>query len=210
MKESLTSTTAGCKLTVTVVDLTPDLLRLTYSVYNHGVSALYLCNQLHAEAGMAANQAAIEPLPNMVHIQVLAEGVKIDKSIMDLSFHDGIAVYDIPFLTRLEPAKEYEQAIDLPLPLIPYKVYNSRPSPLPPTSLPLLFELGYFVESEEIKPFLHEVKTLTGNVNRIDSSMVRRQQLITAGPFQQSVPIIDGAGNGVKQAVSDMEWTPWG
>ncbi|MBC7921871.1 MAG: hypothetical protein H7Z75_12380 [Ferruginibacter sp.] len=210
--ESLTSQSADCTLTVTFTHSVPDVLRLIYSVHNHGTSALYLCNQLYSvpEENSSTTQRAIAVLPNLVHVQVVDEGVKVEKSITNLSFHDGVSVLDIPCLTRLEPGQDHEQALDLSLPLVPYKVHSSRPSPLPPAPLPLLFELGYFIDSRELQPFVREVKTVAGSAYCLEPFMAGKQQLIAVGPFHQHVPTVNGAGNGLKQMVSDAAWTPWG
>lgn len=212
MKETLSSQSAECSVTVTVTQLIPDTLQLNYLVRNHADSALYLCNLLYetTQENAPGQQVETEMLLNRVHVQITEEGVRVDKAIMDLSFHDGISVLDIPLLTRLEPGQEYEQSISLSLPLMPYKVRDSRPSQQLPTPMPLQFALGYLVESLQMQEAIREVPTSIGKAFRMEQYVANKQQIVSVGPFHEPLPVINGAGNGVKQPVSNEAWTPWG
>ncbi len=206
MTETLATRNADCLLTVTTTHLPEGRLDLHYQVQNQGELTLYLCSQLYELP--AANGAETSPrlAPNLVHVQVEQEGVHLDKALMDMSFRDGIRVLDIPYLTQLLPGHSYEQVLSLALPLLPYRVYGSRPGEAPPVPLPLRFSLGYFkgdagITSYEPVPGTHQVAP----------SRSQEQQVLTVGPFQEQVPVANTAPSPTPApAASPAQWTPWG
>jgi hypothetical protein len=212
MSETLSSENAHCRLTLTVTTDAADQLRLHCLVANCSATALYLCNQLYqlSKPAPTTGEPGYELLPDLVHIQVDAQGVHLDKAILDLSFHQGIKGLDIPFLTRLEPGKEHAQTMHLPLPLLPYKVLGLPPGEAAPVPLPLRFSLGYFVESTEVMEHITVVATEQGPALCMESFMHRAQQTITVGPFQELFPVANTEATATPQTTSATAWTPWG
>lgn len=210
MTETLATRTADCLLTVTATHQAPDQLALQYHVHNHGSETLYLCTQLYEPAAAGNPNSAPRLAPNLVHIQVEATGVHLDKALMDLSFRDGIRVLDIPFLTQVLPGHSYEQALSLPLPLRPYRVRGSRPGQAPPVPLPLQFSLGYFKSNSGITA-CEPADGFPPDTYQVAPSHSYEQQVLTVGPFQAPVSVIDAVPDTAPTpAASPGKWTPWG
>jgi hypothetical protein len=210
MNEILTSRNADCLLTVTASYYVPDRLDLHYQVQNHSSLALYLCNQLCPLEATSSAELPPQPDPNVVHIQVEQQGVRLDKALMDLSFRDDVRVLDIPYLTQVLPGHSYEQALSLALPLHPYRVRGSRPGQTPPVPLPLQFSLGYFRGEAGITPSEQSVGSLVGTY-QVAPSRSTEQQILTVGPFQEPVPVANATPSTVPVlAASPEHWTPWG
>jgi hypothetical protein len=211
MPETLFSENAHCRLTLTA-DASDELLRLHCRVANGGATVLYLCDRLYqlSQPAPANGEPGYELSPNLVHVQVDAQGVHLDKAVLDLSFRQGIKALDIPFLTRLVPGQEHAYTIQLALPLLPYKVLDMPPGEAAPIPLPLRFSLGYFVGSPEVEQRITEVATAQGPALCIESFMYRAQQTITVGPLQQPFSVANAVGTATPQASSAAAWTPWG
>jgi hypothetical protein len=206
MTETLATRNADCLLTVTVNHQPTGQLDLHYQVQNHGESALYLCSQFYELPATDEADASPQLTPNRVHIQVEAAGVHVDKAVMDLSFHDGIRVMDIPYLTQVLPGRSYEQALSLELPLLPYRVHGGRPGQAPPVALPLRFSLGYFKGEAGIT-----ASEVVAGIYQAALSHNREQQVLTVGPFQELMPVANATtGPAPTLATSAAEWTPWG
>ncbi|MGI4759977.1 MAG: hypothetical protein ACRYF0_04685 [Janthinobacterium lividum] len=210
MNETQTIRNADCLLTVTLTYSAPGQLGLRYHVQNHGPLALYLCTQLAEPAAPGSPDSPPQFDPNLVHIQVEPEGVCLDKALMDLSFREGIRVLDIPYLTQLLPGHSYEQALNLGLPLLPYRVRGSRPGQAPPTPLPLRFSLGYFKDGSGITT-CEPTDSLPAGTYQVAPSHSREQHVLTVGSFQEPVPVANATpATGPAPAVSPESWTPWG
>lgn len=121
-------------MAVTFTRRAPGTLRLCYRVRNRAAHPLYLCNQLWKSfrEDQRTGQPIFEVLPNLVHVEVSEGAVVVDKAFFQLSFSDGISMVDTPCLTRVAVGGWFEEAVDLPLPLVAYKVDDSRPAPHPP------------------------------------------------------------------------------
>lgn len=212
MPETLFSENADCRLTLTATTDADDVLHLHCHVANTSGAVLYLCNRLYnlPRPYPATGEPLFELSPDLVHVQVDAQGVLIDKAIMDLSFHKGIQGLDIPFLTRLPPGQEHTDIIRLALPLLPYRVLGLSPGEAAPTPLPLRFSLGYFVETKQLAEHITEALTTQGPALRIELFLSSSQQTITAGPFSQPVPVANAVGNPSPPPASPQDWTPWG
>ena len=206
MTETLATRNADCLLTVTATHLPTGQLGLRYQVQNQSEQALYLCNQLYELPAGGSPSPFPQLDPNLVHTQVDPAGVQLDKAVMDLSFRDDVRVLDVPYLTQLLPGHSYEQTLHLVLPLLPYRVHGSRPSQAPPASLPLRFSLGYFKGEAGIT-----TAELAAAIYLVATSHSQAQQVLTVGPFQESVPVANATPSLVPApAPSPAQWTPWG
>jgi hypothetical protein len=210
MIETLATRNADCLLMVTATHQPKGQLDLRYHVQNHGELALYLYSQLYELAPADSADASPRPDPNLAHIQVDTEGIKVDKALMDLSFRDGIRVLDIPYLTQVLPGHSHEQTLSLALPLHPYRVHGSRPGQAPPVPLPLHFSLGYF-KGESGITICEPLAGLPADTYQVAPSHSNEQQVLTAGPFQESVPVANAIhSTEPAPAASPESWTPWG
>lgn len=212
MNETLFSENADCRLTLTATTDASDGLQLHCHVVNTSGETLYLCNQLYnlPRPYPATGEPLFEVSPDLVHVQVDAQGVLVDKAIMDLSFHKGIAGLDIPFLTRLPAGQEHTHTIRVALPLMPYRVLGLAPGEAVPAPLPMRFSLGYFVETKQLAEHITEAITTQGPALRIELFLSNQQQTITVGPFQQPVAVANAVGNPSPPPASPQDWTPWG
>lgn len=206
MTETLATRNADCLLTVTATHLPMGQLALRCHLHNHGELALYVCSHLYELAPTEGADSSPRPDPNLVHIQVEPAGVRLDKSLMDFSFHDGIRVLDIPYLTQVLPGHAHEQTLSLPLPLHPYRVHGGHPGQAPLVSLPLWFSLGYFKGNNGIT-----ASELVTTLYQITTSHSQQQQVLTVGPFQEPVPVANATPSlAPAPAASPAQWTPWG
>ena len=212
MTETLVAESAACRLILTATSDNANVLHLHCQVVNTGTAVIYLCDQLSnlPRPYPTIGEPVFELAPDLVHIQVDTQGVHLDKAVMDLSFHKGIQGLDIPFLTRLPPGQQHEHAIQLRLPLMPYRVQGLSPGEAPPTLLPMRFSLGYFVGSAQIEEHLTEVVTSQGPALSIALFLSNQQQIIAVGPFHQPVPVANAVRNASPQPASAKDWTPWG
>ena len=209
MNETLSVRNADCLLLVTATYPAPGRLSLRYHMHNHGPLALYLSTQLAPPT--ASNGAAPPPPdPNQVHIQVEPAGVHLDKALMDLSFREDLRVLDIPYLTQVLPGHSFEQTLSLALPLHPYRVHGSRAGQASPVALPLRFSLGYFKGEAGITT-CEPADGLPAGTYQVAPSHSRTQQVLTAGPFQEPVPVANATPSAeLAPDASPESWTPWG
>jgi hypothetical protein len=212
MPETLTTADAHCRLVLTAATDGANGLHLHGYIVNTGEAVLYLCDNFYQvpRPYPSTGEPVFDILPDLVHVQVDAIGVHLDKAIMDLSFHKGIQGLDIPFLTRLPPGQAHAYTFRLELPLVPYRVRGLPPGQAAAVPLPLRFSLGYFVGSPEVEEHITEAATTQGPALRIALFLNNQQQIITVGPFQQLVPVANAVGNASPQTVSAAAWTPWG
>lgn len=206
-----------------ILSLTADfsknsVLLLSYHVRNHSPVPIYLLNQLwkNIKRDIITGQQVFEILPNLANIQVSSEEVNVSKKAVEVPYGKLVEVLYIPCATRLEPDSEYAEEVELPLPLMPYTIYESTHSPGPVTPCKLYFEIGYISSLLIAENTVKKVESTKNTVFYIDNFSIKDQSLIRVGPFQAPVTVIRNpereasaeAGLRWKQENSN-EWSPW-
>lgn len=208
--EALRAENADCTLLVTLSQPTPDLLRLHYHVHNRREWPLYLLNQLWQDIHRnTADQPVFEVLPNLVNVVPSPETVTVSKTVVDVPFPLVMEVRHIPCMTRVEVGASFEETIALPLPLMPYTVYQSRRAQGPVVSRSLHFELGYLLGQPQVAAAVEPVAAPIGTVFYTEPFPASYQSLIGVGPFQTAVPLTTRLDELPPKPAPTGEWTPW-
>lgn len=209
--ETLRAENADCSLAVTL-EFAVDALHLRYQARNRGTLPVYLLNRLwntiRRDSGTDAQ--VFETLPDLATVQVDSTEVVVSKSVVDVPYLMLVEVRQIPCMTRVAPGESYEETVRLPLPLMPYTVYERAASHGPSVSRGLRFELGYIQGSERVERMVEPVATPTDEAFYIDAFPAQDQGIIGVGPFQEAVPVINQHITRPTKPASTGEWTPWG
>jgi hypothetical protein len=210
MPETLIAENADCTLTVTIAaDAALAKLHVRYLVHNRSKQPLYLLNQLWKNITRdAANRQVFEVLPDLANVQVGQQRVTVGKAVVDVPYLMLVEVRHIPCMTRVAPGAEYEETVDLPLPLMPYTVYEGLPAHGPLAQLPLYFELGYLVGTVPGGD-IRQVATPAGLAYATNPFPASHQSLIQAGPFQAAVPVVTRQEEQPLKPDKAEGWSPW-
>ncbi len=193
--ETLTATASNCTLEVALTCPLPNVLRLRYRVNNRSDLPLYLCNQLYKTItrDRATGELVYAVQPNLANVRLEAEHVAVGKTVVDVPEWMFVESHQIPCLSRVLPGEEWTETFDLPLPLMPYTVYDYSPSIGEPVARKLLFELGYFLASPHTESFITSVRTPSGSAYYIDPFPASEQSLLVAGPWTEPVFVVSEA-----------------
>lgn len=206
--ETLSAENADCTLTVTLAFPKEGALQLRYHVQNQSALALYLLNQLWKNID---HLDRVEVPLNRANIEVLPDRVSVNQAIPEIPYGLLVESPYMPFMVRVAAGTAYTHTIDLPVPLLPYTVYE-RDSPTGPViTRPLHVGLGYIVGLPHVEQAVHQAVTTTGDT--IFSSPhfpAKHQSIIEVGPFQELLPIVSQLNPYPPRPASTGKWTPWG
>lgn len=209
--ETLLAENADCTLTATVTLLSSDRLRLDYRLHNRSSLPLYLLNQLWETIGedAATHQDVFGVLPDLANVQVTPSRVTVGKAVVDVPYLMLVEVRHIPCMTRVAPGTAYEEAVHLPVPLMPYTFYESKVSNGPVVPRALCFELGYIRGLPHVERTVEPVATPTGQAYWTEPFPADQQTVIGVGPFQEAVAVTSRLHERPPKPVGTGGWTPW-
>lgn len=192
---SFAAVAGDCALEVTLTRPEPHVLRLRYRVPNHLALPLYLCNQLYKTVARdpATGELVYAVQPNLANVRLEPERVVVGKAVVEVPEWMFVEAPQIPCLSRLLPGEGWEETLDLPVPLMPYTVYDYSPAIGKPVARKLLFELGYFLASPHTENFITAVRTPWGSAYYIDPFPASDQSLLVAGPWAEPVFVVSEA-----------------
>ena len=181
-----------CSLDVRIERPNPTTLRISYEVRNTANLPLYLCNRLYKTIrhDPATNAVVYDVQPSLANVQVVGGQVVVGKAVVNVPEWMFVEALQIPCLSRVLPGEAFAETFDLPLPLMPYTVYDYSPVRGAAVSHPLVVELGYFLASAYTEGFITTVNTLAGTAHYIDPFPASDQSLISAGPFAEPVAVV--------------------
>ncbi|MBO2010932.1 hypothetical protein [Hymenobacter negativus] len=181
-----------CTLHVRIGRPNPAVLRIWYEVHNTAALPLYLCNRLYKtiRRDPAADVVVYEVQPNLANVQVANGQVVVGKTVVDVPEWMFVESLQIPCLSRVLPGETFAETLDLPLPLMPYTVYDYSPIRGAAVPYPLAVELGYFLASPYTEGFITTASTPAGPAYYIDPFPASDQSIIAAGPFAEPVAVV--------------------
>lgn len=190
MNETLHAGTADCKLTVTAIRSTPNVLQLRYKIHNQSSLPLFICNLFwKSQLEASTKQEKISIQPNAAHVDMLGECVSVGLIVVDVPISDGVKIFMIPYLTRVEPNQEYEANLELALPLSPYSRLTYITQEGAPSSKELKFEMGYFIGTAQVEKYLSKANVSQVDAYTIESFAAKDQFIISVGPFHNLVQV---------------------
>lgn len=175
----------NCTLQVSASYSSPTVLQLHYKVHNRTAKALYLFNQFWIDIN--ADQQ-FEILPNMVNVQLRADRVTVGKAVVPVPDDMEVEKRYTPCLSRVAPHGDYEETIQISVPLSPFTWYENQPWAKAPIHQPLFFELGYLVVSPQGETQIRRVATSQGPAFYLDTEP-EHQSIISAGPLLPQVAV---------------------
>lgn len=190
--ETLTTTNAECALVITATHPSATTVRLRYRVRNLSSLPMYLCNQLYKDVQRhpSTGAAVFMVQPNLANVQLEGQRVTVGKTVVDVPDWMFVEALQMPCLSRLLPGEEFEEVVELPLPLMPYTVYDYSASQGPLVDCQLQFQLGYFLASPYTESLVTTASTPAGPAYSIGPFPASEQSLITSGPFAETVPVV--------------------
>jgi len=172
-------------LQVSASQLSASVLRVHYKVHNRTSKPVYLFNQYWMNID---SNKQFEVLPNMVNVQLQASRVTVGKAVVSVPDDMEVEARYTPCLSRVEPHGDYEETIEVPMPLSPFTWYRNKPMTKGPTHRPLYFELGYIVSTPQLEARIRQVDTSRGRAFYLDVHP-EHQSLLSAGPLLPDVTV---------------------
>lgn len=170
--------TVECTLLASA-SLAGNVLHLRYELTNNTNRPLYAFNKLSRIGGASVFDTA----PNTVNIVRHADGVTVGKALVPVPEDMEVERLYIPCLSRIEKGQTLAETLALPHPLVPFTWYKSRPLATAPVSVPLFFELGYVLASEEVEQLIQTLQTPYGEVYHASWFPLELQKKVHAGPL---------------------------
>jgi hypothetical protein len=178
MSPNLAVSTAECTLSA-AASLAADILHLRYELTNDTDRPLYLFNKL----GRMGGTSVFDTAPTTVNVVRHADGVTVGKALVPVPDDMEVERLYIPCLSRVEPGQTLAETLALLHPLVPFTWYKSRPLTKAPVSVPLFFELGYVLASEQAEPLIQAIQTPHGAVLHASWFPLELQGKIQTGPL---------------------------
>jgi hypothetical protein len=188
MNSTMSASTRECRLEVTVSESQGSLV-IVYRFFNNSPRNGYLFNKQCANVG---NDGVYRTQRDLLNVEVLHREVIVSKKIVPVPPDLDVEKPNIPCVTLVRGRTQFEETIRVKLPLKPYTPYaKPRDTDLAasPVSLPLAFELGYFVAPRESDSQAREARTSDGPALRFDPFPVGSQSILRVGPFDSLVPV---------------------
>jgi hypothetical protein len=170
--------TTECTLSA-AANLAEDILHLRYELTNNTGLPVYLFNKLARTGGTSVFDTA----PNTVNIVRHANSVVVGKALVPVPDDMEVERLYTPCMSRVEPGQTLMETLALPHPLVPFTWYKSRPLAKAPVSVPLFFELGYVLASEQAEQLIRVLHTPHGKVYHASWFPLELQKKINTGPL---------------------------
>jgi hypothetical protein len=159
--------------------LVADILHLRYELTNGTDQPLYLFNKL----GRLGSTSVFDTAPNTVNIVRGTNRVTVGKALVPVPEDTEVERLYVPCLSRIEPGQALAETLALPHPLVPFTWYKSRPLAKSPISVPLFFELGYVLATEQVEQLIQVLQTPYGEVYQANWFPLELQETIHTGPL---------------------------
>jgi hypothetical protein len=174
--------TGGYRLDVEVLGVDAKGLDLQYSFHNSGDRSAYLFNRIFSRID---GSGVFLTDKDSVYTMVESEGVTVSKKIFPVPRDIDVEKLTVPAATRVAPGETAHEALHLELPLIPDTPYlRQRPDlGAAPRTLPLFFELGFYLVPPEGERLAHVVTTKQGPAYSFDTAHAERQTVLRVGPL---------------------------
>lgn len=188
MEQTLSAAAESCDLEVTFSHAPRARLRLSYKFSNRGRRNAYLFNVLYHDR---PDGERIDR--NLVTVEAEGARVLLGKKIVPVPEGTFVEKPYLPFVTRVEPGKSFEEVLELPLPLRPWTPYFMPPDSELRASAETAeawFELGYFFAPPEGDALLQTYRTPQGLASYFDPFPIASQNLLRAGPSPVGLPFM--------------------
>jgi hypothetical protein len=157
-----------------------QVIELAYSVSNRTPSEIYLFNRMYDDVDVAGN---FQVDKNICNIEVIDSKIVVSKKIPAIPDSIDVEIPYIPCVTLVAAGDEFTESIQLRLPLKPGTPYVTCDQPIRPVTLPVFFELGYFVGRPGTRALAETVATTVGPSLRFDPFTEAAQMILRAGPL---------------------------
>ena len=177
----------NCVISVHATVSGTNQLILEYSVLNQGSESVALFNRLYK--GFDSKGRPIVDV-NFVGVEFRENVIVIAKKLFPIPAGTLVETPYLPYLTIVSPGTRFEERIVLNLPLVTWDPYsgNGNVSRLSAgKSLPVFFELGMFVLSQQ--NVLGTTESTLGSVPSIQAFTESAQRIVRLGPLPISVRI---------------------
>ncbi len=157
-------------------------LLLTYSVANLGDAEIYLFNRMYDDVD---DDGKYRVGKDVCNIETVDDVVLVSKKIPAVPQFMLVESPNIPCVTALAARQSFAETIEMDLPLKPWTPYAALANPSRRNTLPLFFELGYFVGRDGTRALAKHVPTVSGHALRFAPFSIASQSLLRVGPFER-------------------------
>ncbi|MDB5856745.1 MAG: hypothetical protein JWQ76_434 [Ramlibacter sp.] len=161
---------------------------LAYTVRNAGASEIFLFNRMYAGVD-AAGRYLLDP--DLCLIELRDGAAVVAMKIPELPPRTFVEVRNVPCVTVVAAGGTFSQSIELRVPLLPWTPYAPSPGRANAVTLPVLFELGFFVGVEGTRALAKMVPTSAGDALRFAPFPIDSQLLLRTGPLG-NLPVFKG------------------
>ncbi|TCJ14707.1 hypothetical protein EZJ19_08975 [Parasulfuritortus cantonensis] len=157
-----------------------DRLFLSYAVRNLTGADLFLFNRMYDDVD---EEGRYRVSPNTCNVVVEQGCVVVSKKIPSLPPFMLVEAPNLPCVTLVPRGGVFSEKLELRLPLRPWTPYADLEPQCHRSTMPLVFELGYFIGREGTRALAKEVPTNAGLLPRFAPFSAASQSLIRVGPF---------------------------
>jgi hypothetical protein len=163
-------------------------VELSYKVQNSATRPIYVFNRLYKT--FDANRGFVVD-PNLCTIEVKNNTIYVAKKIFPAPELMDAEGANLPCVSEIPSGGELGEQVTLHTPLRQWHPYffGDR-NPRTATSLPIVFEVGYFFAAPGTKELAVSVKTTIGNCPRFDPFPITSQLIVAAGPTRELVDVL--------------------
>lgn len=104
-----------------------------------------------------------------------------------------VETLNIPCVAVVSPYGRFDESVALPLPLREWSPYIKTTASLLARhgeTLPVIFEIGYFVGTQQTIEMAERVNTPKGELPRFDPFPIDSQQMAVTGLLREHVPVL--------------------
>ena len=163
------------------------MMELSYAVQNLAAQPIYLFNRLYksidAKSGFAVDL-------NLCTVEVKNHTIHIAKKIFPVPPNMHVEKKNLPCVSEVSPGEEFSEHVALPTPLRQWHPYLTDDSKMQTvTSLPIIFEIGYFFAVPGTRELAVSVPTAVGTYLRFDPFPITSQLIVAAGPTRDTFQV---------------------
>lgn len=159
----------------------PNRLALAYAVKNLTSSELFLFNRMYDDVDSEGRYRVGKDICN---VEIRGGHILISKKIPAVPDQKFVESPNLPCVTIVAAHSTFTEVIDLPLPLTPWTPYTTMAQQTRRVTLPVAFELGFFVGRDGTRALGKEVETTSEKALRFAPFSLSSQVILQVGPLE--------------------------